>query len=147
MNFVSAFAQKIERTFVSKKVAPYALRGLSAVAPRAVEAYAAYRFAKPQRRGESPAPVVAGLEARAFNAVKQGRIAAWAWGAGPTVLLVHGWNGAAAQLAPFVAPLVAAGYRVVAFDQPAHGRSRGRSATIVDMADALRAVADEVGPV
>jgi pimeloyl-ACP methyl ester carboxylesterase len=68
------------------------------------------------------------------------------WGQGPAVLLVHGWNGHSAQLQAFVAPLVAAGRRVVAFDQPAHGRSSGSYATLIDMAGAVRAVADAYGP-
>lgn len=41
------------------------------------------------------------------------RIAAYGWGSGPPVLLVHGWGGHAGQLTPFVPALVAAGYRAV----------------------------------
>ena len=40
------------------------------------------------------------------------------WGEGPAVYLVHGWGGWAGQLGAFVAPLVAAGYRVITFDAP-----------------------------
>jgi len=143
MSAVVSSTQKIERTFVSKgKSLGPLVRVASAVAPRAVEAYAALRFATPARRESTPAPEIPGIPARAFTAGRRGAIAAWAWGEGPTVLLAHGWNGLAAQLRGFVAPLVAAGYRVVAFDQPAHGRSQGRTATLVDMAEAVRAVAD-----
>jgi pimeloyl-ACP methyl ester carboxylesterase len=46
----------------------------------------------------------------------------------------------------FVAPLVARGMRVVAFDQPAHGVSSGRRATIDDMANATVGVARIIGP-
>lgn len=49
----------------------------------------------------------------------------FAAGAGPVVLLVHGWGEWAANLGAFIAPLVTAGYRVVGFDLPAHGRSSG----------------------
>nr|MBA3542137.1 hypothetical protein [Deltaproteobacteria bacterium] len=52
-------------------------------------------------------------------------VAAWRWGHGPTVLLVHGWEGRGSQLGSFVEPLVAAGLSVVAFDAPAHGDSAG----------------------
>lgn len=67
------------------------------------------------------------------------------WGAGPTVYLVHGWGGYGEQLASYVNPLVAAGYRVVAFDAPSHGASKPgrhgpRSTALPEMADALRAV-------
>jgi pimeloyl-ACP methyl ester carboxylesterase len=78
------------------------------------------------------------------------RVAGWAWGDGPGVLLVHGWGGHAGQLTAFVAPLVAAGYRVLAFDAPGHGRSgpgalgRGR-ATLLDFRWALALAAARVG--
>lgn len=59
------------------------------------------------------------------------RVQGFAFGAsGPAVVLVHGWGGAAAQLGAFVGPLCAAGFRVLAFDAPAHGASSGRYATI-----------------
>ena len=57
------------------------------------------------------------------------------WGAGPVVYLVHGWAGHRGQLAAFVPPLVAYGYRVVAFDAPSHGALRPRclrAAILVD---------------
>ncbi|MGH8826296.1 MAG: alpha/beta fold hydrolase, partial [Jiangellaceae bacterium] len=72
------------------------------------------------------------------------------WGEGPTVYLVHGWGGWRGQLGAFVAPLVAAGHRVVAFDAPSHGDSgpgllgTGKSLG-PELADALRAVVDQHG--
>ncbi len=75
-----------------------------------------------------------------------GRLPLWTWGTdGPVVVLAHGWEGRGSQLAPFAAPLVRAGFRVVAFDAPGHGRALGRSSTLVLMASALEAVAEEVG--
>lgn len=68
------------------------------------------------------------------------------WGAGEPVYLVHGWGGRAEQLGGVVAPLVAAGHRVICFDGPGHGTSPGpRSTTIPELADALRAVVAEHG--
>lgn len=44
------------------------------------------------------------------------------WGeTGPIIYLMHGWGGSRGQLGAFVAPLTAAGYRVVALDAPSHG--------------------------
>ena len=44
------------------------------------------------------------------------------WGeSGPIIYLIHGWGGYRGQLGAFVAPLTAAGYRVVALDVPSHG--------------------------
>jgi alpha-beta hydrolase superfamily lysophospholipase len=85
-------------------------------------------------------------------AVDGRRLAAWSFGEGPTVALMHGWGGYAGQLEPFIAPLVAAGHRVVAFDAPGHGSSPASSAgrrqsTFLDFAAALQAIAASTGPV
>lgn len=71
----------------------------------------------------------------------------WSWGEGPTVLLVHGWNGRATQLGGFVEPLVARGYHVVAFDALGHGDSRGRTSSLPELANCIRQVAEELGGV
>jgi len=68
----------------------------------------------------------------------------WSWGEGPTVLLVHGWNGRATQLGTFVEPLVSRGYRVVAFDAFGHGDSPGNRMSLPDLASCIRKVADEL---
>ena len=73
-------------------------------------------------------------------------LAVYRWGAGPTVLLVHGWHGRGAQLGAFAAPLVAAGYRVVAFDAPAHGRTPGHATDLPEVSAALLAVANSFPP-
>lgn len=52
-------------------------------------------------------------------------VTSYTWGEGPAVLLVHGWSSHAAYMTGFVDPLVEQGFRVVAFDAPAHGRTPG----------------------
>jgi pimeloyl-ACP methyl ester carboxylesterase len=76
-----------------------------------------------------------------------GELAGFSAGRGPAVLLVHGWSDRASRLGAFVEPLVAAGFRVVAVDLPAHGDSPGRMTNAYDAADAVRAAADYVGGV
>lgn len=81
-------------------------------------------------------------------AVDPGPLAAWVWGreGAPAVVLLHGWEGRGSQLGAFAAPLVAAGFRVVAVDAPGHGDSPGRSSSLVAIADALRRVGERYGP-
>ncbi len=74
-------------------------------------------------------------------------IHAWSWGSGPVILLVHGWEGRGSQLGAFVDPLVRAGFRVVAFDAPAHGDSGGDQASLFTFVDAVHTVARAVGGV
>jgi pimeloyl-ACP methyl ester carboxylesterase len=74
-------------------------------------------------------------------------VAAWQWGEGPAVLLVHGWEGRGAQLGAFVEPLVDAGMSVVAFDAPGHGDSPGWRLLLSDMADCVGQVTEHLGGV
>jgi pimeloyl-ACP methyl ester carboxylesterase len=74
------------------------------------------------------------------------RVAAWRWGHGPAVLLVHGWEGRGSQLGAFVEPLVRAGLSVVAFDAPGHGDSPGHRLYLTDLADCVAGVARAIGP-
>lgn len=118
----------------------------AAIAP-SLAAFAAERLflTPPRRAGSSPErEVLAAGEALVIEAGGE-RLRAWRFGAGPAVLLVHGWGGRGGHLAAFVPPLVAAGCAAVAFDAPAHGASTGRLASGVSFAEAVAAVAARVG--
>jgi len=69
-----------------------------------------------------------------FVYINESRIAIYRWGNGPVVLLVHGWNGRVSQFAAFVQPLLDQGYCVLAFDAPGHGKSRGNSSSLIEVA-------------
>jgi pimeloyl-ACP methyl ester carboxylesterase len=117
---------------------------LGRLSPALAGLLAAKLFARPRRHAR-PARE-SELIARGSRVVLPDGLHATAWGAGPTVLLVHGWEGRGAQLGAFVDPLVAAGYRVVALDGPAHGDSPGVTTTGPEFARALVATRDVVGP-
>ncbi|MFL1464505.1 alpha/beta fold hydrolase [Marinobacter sp. HN1S83] len=74
-------------------------------------------------------------------------IPVYSWGQGPVILGVHGWAGAGIQFGAWVDPLVEAGYRVVLFDAPAHGRAQGESTNLYEMAEVIAKVAASVGRV
>jgi len=83
---------------------------------------------------------IAGVDRRGVD------VDTYEWGAGPrAVLLAHGWNGRASQFSVLVRELVAEGYRVVAFDAPAHGTSGGRRTYLVDWLDVFAALQDRHG--
>jgi pimeloyl-ACP methyl ester carboxylesterase len=76
-----------------------------------------------------------------------GEVAMTTWGSnGPAVLLMHGWGGARAQMTGFVDPLLFAGYRVVAFDEPAHGESHGKTTNLLEIAPTMDLIAQREGP-
>jgi len=73
-------------------------------------------------------------------------LAVTTWGnSGDQVLLMHGWGGARTQMTGFVDPLLAAGYRVVAYDQPAHGESFGEMTNILEITPSMDVVRKEEG--
>ncbi|MFT5908953.1 MAG: pimeloyl-ACP methyl ester carboxylesterase [Paraglaciecola sp.] len=70
------------------------------------------------------------------------------WGKGDkTILLVHGWESRGTGLRTFVPKLVRAGYRVVAFDGPAHGNSSGKQTNLPHFAGAVAAAIHHLGEV
>jgi pimeloyl-ACP methyl ester carboxylesterase len=75
-----------------------------------------------------------------------GELAVTTWGESrPAVLLMHGWGGARAQMTGFVEPLLQAGYRVVAYDQPAHGESDGKLTNLLEIAPTLDLIKEREG--
>lgn len=65
----------------------------------------------------------------------------------PLVLLVHGWSGRGTQLGSFVQPLLDAGYRVLSFDAPAHGKSSGKQTNLYEIADVMLALQKHYGDI
>ena len=133
---------------VSERIALKAVSVLSFVAPSLAARRAERLFLTPPRHAAPARERDILAHARAATVrVGEHRLATWTWGAGPRILLVHGWGGRGGQMGAFVEPLVAEGFSVTAFDLPAHGRSEGRTATIPEMATALAGVLDAMGPV
>jgi pimeloyl-ACP methyl ester carboxylesterase len=118
--------------------------------PELAGAWAERLFLTPPRSRDAAAAALDLIDARAGYVEHKGRaIATWRWGGrdAPAVLLAHGWGGHAAQMRAFVFPLLSAGFRVVAYDQPAHGVSEGRLTGLPDFAEVLAEVAGNHGGV
>jgi len=130
------------------KAIQFGMGALSRIAPEGAAALAERLFTTP-RNPARPAWELAVLErGRPFVVdVADLEIRAWSFGEGPTVLLVHGWEGRGSQLGALVAPLVEAGYRVVTFDAPGHGDSDGDRADLRSFGTAVAEVAWVAGPV
>lgn len=104
-------------------------------------------FVKPQKRPVSPADLEALKRATPHTFTYRGlKLNAWSWGEGPAVLLLHGWESRASHMTAFVAPLVAAGFRAIALDAPAHGDSEGEITEVMDYGKAIVAAAAHLGP-
>ncbi len=73
---------------------------------------------------------------------------AYEWGTGDRIiLLVHGWESRGTALRSFVPGLVAQGFKVVAFDGPAHGNSAGKRTNLPHFGGAIRAIIRRLGGV
>ncbi len=64
-------------------------------------------------------------------------------GAGPTVLLVHGWEGSAYSYSILSNELVKAGFRVVLCDFPAHGQSSGNKTNLEELQRIITTLSDQ----
>jgi len=125
-----------------------AIRLLGLVSPALAGRWVYRLWFQPLRFSEPPQEKEWRRTAQPLAVVHRGRrLAVDSWGAGPTVLMVHGWNGRGAQLGAFAPELVRAGFRVVTFDTPAHGRSPGRATNLPEISEAIQAVARACGPV
>lgn len=124
------------------------LAALGALSPRLAARAGERLFLSPPRH---PAPAqeraaLSGVERLVFRH-RGGALHGWRMGAGPAVLLVHGWGGRSGQLAALARALAEAGLSAVAFDGPAHGASDGWAASVPHFADAVAEVAGRTGAV
>jgi pimeloyl-ACP methyl ester carboxylesterase len=125
-----------------------AFRTVGPFAPGLVARWAETIFCTPPRHNPPVSEEEFLATGRRFAVRSEGQeLAAWEWGAGPAILLAHGWGSRAGRFRGIGRALVEEGFRVVAHDAPAHGRSTGRFASLPEFARALRAVADQVGEV
>ena len=64
-----------------------------------------------------------------------------------TVLIAHGYASYAYKFEHYIAPLLKLGYRVLAFDAPAHGQSEGKHIHVVVYQEAIQKIMEQAGPV
>ena len=117
--------------------------------PTAVSKLAYQLFSTPRARAKHKVSDTILEKARIFELLYGGQILkAYEWGSGENViLLVHGWESRGTALRSFVPDLLKKGYRVVAFDGPAHGDSGGKRTNLPHFAGAVRAMINHIGGV
>jgi pimeloyl-ACP methyl ester carboxylesterase len=124
-----------------------AFRTVGRLAPGPAARVAEELFCRPPRARVHPLEEEFLASGRFFGIqTTAGPLAAWEWGDGPTVLLVHGWGSRAGRFSVVGGLLRDAGFRIVAYDHPAHGRSPGRRTSLPEATTALLEVAHHLGP-
>ena len=63
-----------------------------------------------------------------------------------TVLIAHGYASYAYKFEHYIAPLLKMGYRVLAFDAPAHGKSKGNSSIMTEFIASILEIDKQYGP-
>jgi pimeloyl-ACP methyl ester carboxylesterase len=135
-----------------RQLSPYAAVAIqlaAAIAPRVLERRVAAEFMRPRRLAlaENLYPELPPADETVRVPTGDTWVAAWRWGAGPAVLLVHGWEDDHHCFDAMIGRLVASGQAVVAFDLPAHGESGGLRTALPAVANAVADVAELLGPV
>ncbi len=109
------------------------------------------RFQRPGRRRQLDVVDEAMLLRAKHERLRAGddELQVYLWGRdeAPAVLLMHGWGSHAPRWSGFVEQIVAQGWRAIAFDAPAHGRSSGVRSNLPGFQAALDAVIARYGPV
>jgi pimeloyl-ACP methyl ester carboxylesterase len=159
---VSQSAQRVVRRPVLEKGIRQGLKGLEALSP-SIAGWIAFRaFLTPLRdyfpiSDAEKAILQTARSERILCPVpsprpgqrKAHRLQTYTWGndGDPTILLLHGWMASSSHMGSFVEPLLREGFRVVALDAPAHGRSSGITSDMPAFARALQVVVDQLGPI
>jgi pimeloyl-ACP methyl ester carboxylesterase len=123
-------------------------RTVGVVAPGTAARWGETLFCRPPAHAMRPGEADFLATGRAFHVPVDGRdVAAWRWGEGPVVLLMHGWGSRASRFRFFVPALLEKGFGAVALDGPAHGATPGTRASLPEFAAALAGVARAAGDV
>lgn len=109
------------------------------------------RFCTPASPPESPFDVKAAADADVLSFEFDAQhLAGYAWGTGTPVLLLHGWGSRASHWSPLARALAGAGLRAIAFDAPAHGKSRKpqepQQSSMFEYCRAVHAVSRQIPP-
>lgn len=67
-------------------------------------------------------------------------------GSGKKILLAHGWSGRGTQMPDIAHTLIEAGYEIVSFDAPGHGRAPGKMSMMPFFIEAIHHLEKEYGP-
>lgn len=127
----------------------YALTAAGAVSDRLAVWLARQMYFSVRRRPAARREQEALQRARRFEVTVGGRtVPAYEWGEGErTILFIHGWEGNGGNVQGLLAPLLAAGFRVISFDAPGHGKAAGKSTDLLEMGQIAAELISRFAPV
>jgi pimeloyl-ACP methyl ester carboxylesterase len=124
------------------------LRWLDRISPAMSANLLMTKFVTPRRKSESDYSDQMPDGARRIEVIHNlTKITGWVWGdGGPSVLLLHGWEGHTGRMIPLIKPLLAQGYRVFTLDAPGHGLSPEAKTHLIDVGYAIQSMIEQYGP-
>jgi len=131
------------------KIAQLGFNTLGRVFPSAAARTAYNLFTTPRIRAKHKSSDQVLESARLFEFMYGKHILkGYEWGSGDRIiLLVHGWESRGTAMRSFVPTLVSAGFKVVAFDGPAHGHSAGKRTNLPHFGGSVKAIINYLGGV
>ena len=63
------------------------------------------------------------------------------------LLILHGFESSVINFEKYIEPLIKKGYEILAFDAPAHGRSAGKTITVITYKNLIRYIWNNYGPI
>jgi pimeloyl-ACP methyl ester carboxylesterase len=122
---------------------------LSTISKKKAAVKAFKLFCTPQHRNRKKLPPVF-EKAERLNFTFEGlRIQGYRWNhpMSKKVLIVHGFESSVVNFDRYVKPLIKAGYEVLAFDAPAHGRSSGKTIDVIAYKNFIYNINENFGPI
>jgi esterase/lipase len=118
-----------------KVLIPLFIKLLSIISPKSAANLALKLFSHPRRnkRCDDEMKYLSTGKQVTFKSQRKART----WGKGPVIWVLHGWESRGSTFYKLIPLLIEKGYRVVAWDGPAHGDSPGKVSNVVDHPRAL----------
>lgn len=123
---------------------------LTAISPFLASRFAAHLFLSPFRYKLPKREIKMDRESRQRKVIVPSidrEIVIYEYGiSAKKILLAHGWSGRGTQLAVMAEELLKAGFSVVSFDAPAHGKASGKKSMMPHFIEAIHYIDKEYGP-
>lgn len=122
---------------------------LSSLSKRKAAEKAFRLFITPQHRNKKPTPPIFEKAEKLEFPFEGYTVRGYRWNhpSEKKALILHGFESSVVNFERYIKPLIKKGYEVLAFDAPAHGRSTGRTITVITYKNLVHYLYSKYGPV
>lgn len=106
-------------------------------------------FCTPQLRTKKDIPAIFEKSEKIEFSFEENIVRGYRWNhpSQKKLLILHGFESSVINFENYVEPLIEKGYEVLAFDAPAHGRSSGKTITVIAYKNLVHHIWNNYGPV